>query len=171
MEAIECIMTRASVRQYTGEKISEEDMLKIIKAGMNAPSARNIQPWRFIILRDGKLLDEFTEKLPYCKMLKNAGAGVVVCGVLDKDFEYAEKYWTLDCSAATENILLAAHALGYGAVWTALYPNEERISIVRAALKMPRNVVPLNIIPIGTPKEKPNHKDKFKEDIIHYDKW
>ncbi|OGK13062.1 MAG: hypothetical protein A2W80_15750 [Candidatus Riflebacteria bacterium GWC2_50_8] len=169
---IDMILTRHSVRQFTGELIKKEDLDIIVKAGMAAPSACNVQPWAFIIVTERNILDTLGQKLPFAKMLDKAGAAIIVCGVPDKDKQYAKKFWTVDCSAATENILLAAHALAYGAVWTAVHPEEDRIAIVRKECEIPGNVVPLNIIPIGVPANA-NAKaiDKYKSDNIHYDRW
>lgn len=171
MDAIDCIMTRTSVRVYSGTKVSEQDLLKICKAGMAAPSAINLQPWSFIILNDEDTLDELANVLPHCKMLPLAGKGIVVCGVIDKDPVYAKEYWVYDCSAVTQNILLAAHALGFGAVWTAVYPDEKKVKDVKKILSLPENIIPLAVIPIGVPSGKQIIKDKFKKENIHYNKW
>src|SRR5512135_1609558 len=120
-DALRVIYTRRSVRSFTGEAVSRDALMKILRAGMSAPSAVNIQPWAFVTVTDRKTLDRLCERLPYAKMLDTAGAAIVVCGIPGKDEVYAAKYWVMDCSAATENILLAAHALGLGAVWTAVY--------------------------------------------------
>lgn len=169
---IDMILTRHSVRQFTGELIKKEDMDIIVKAGMAAPSALNLQPWAFIIVTERNILNSFCQKLPYAKMLDKAGAAIIVCGIPEKNEQTANKFWTVDCSAATENILLAAHSLGYGAVWTAVHPEEDRIAIVRKECEIPGNIVPLNIIPIGVPAN-PNAKaiDKYKSENIHYNKW
>lgn len=158
MDTIDCIMSRTSVRQYTGEKISKKDLLTILKAGMAAPSARNVQPWSFVIIQDDKILKELNEKLPYCKMISDAGTGIVVCGVTDKLEGYGDKYWVQDCSAVTENILLAANALGYGTVWTAVYPDEKRMEIVKDALNLPKNIIPLKVSSLVCQKKKNNTK-------------
>lgn len=170
-ETLDNIYSRRSVRAFTGEAVSREDLIKILKAGMAAPSAVNMQPWAFVVVTERKTLDELCGKLPYAKMLDKAGAAIVVCGLPDKDEVYSKKYWVMDCSAATENILLACHALGLGAVWTAVYPDATRVEDVRRILGIPENIVPLNVIPIGVPKEKGKPLDKFKEENIHWEKW
>ena len=166
------IYTRRSVRQFTGEKVKREDLMTMIKAGMSAPSAVNVQPWAFVVVTERGTLDKLCDALPYAKMLDKAGAAIIVCGIPDKDDTYAKKYWVMDCSLASENILLAAHALGYGAVWTAAYAERDRMKSVREILSIPENIIPLNVIPVGIPAnrdEKP--KDKFKEENIHWGKW
>ena len=122
------IYTRLSVRKFTGEKVKREDLTAMLRAGMSAPSAVNVQPWSFVVVTDRATLDKLCEALPYAKMLDKAGAAIIVCGVPDKDNTYAKKYWVMDCSLASGNILLAAHALGYGAVWTAAYAEKDRMA-------------------------------------------
>jgi len=166
------IYTRLSVRKFTGEKVRREDLMAMLRAGMSAPSAVNVQPWAFIVVTDRATLDKLCEALPYAKMLDKAGAAIIVCGLPDKDNTYAKKYWLMDCSLASGNILLAAHALGYGAVWTAAYAEKDRMGSVRQFLSIPENIIPLNVIPIGVPANKDETpKDKFREENIHWEKW
>ncbi len=166
------IYTRRSVRKFTGEKVKKDDLATILRAGMSAPSAVNVQPWAFVVVTDRDTLDELFRSLPYAKMLDKAGAAVVVCGIPDKDDTYAKNYWVMDCSLASGNILLAAHALGYGAVWTAVYVNNERVRSVRRILSIPENIIPLNVIPIGVPADRDAKPvDKFKQENIHWEKW
>lgn len=170
-DALKVIYTRRSVRSFTGDTVSREDLMKILRAGMSAPSAVNIQPWAFVVVTKRETLDELCARLPYAKMLDRAGAAIVVCGIPDKDEVYSGKYWVMDCSAATENILLAAHALGLGAVWTAVYVDEQRMLDVREILGIPQNIIPLNVIPIGVPKGGGTVIDKFKEENIRWERW
>ncbi|MDA8388080.1 MAG: nitroreductase family protein [Nitrospiraceae bacterium] len=180
-EVLEVIYTRRSVRSFTGQAIPRESLLKILKAGMAAPSARNIQPWAFVAVTERGLLDSLCERLPYAKMLDKAGAAVIVCGVPGKDEVYGGKYqdenriggkyWVMDSSAAAENILLACHAMGLGAVWTAAYPYENRMAAVRDIIGVPEDVMPLAVIPVGVPKDKGKVTDKFKEDNIRWERW
>ncbi|PKL26160.1 MAG: nitroreductase family protein [Spirochaetae bacterium HGW-Spirochaetae-3] len=169
---LDLLFTRHSVREFTGEPVSEEDLETIVRVGMAAPSAVNIQPWAFVIITDRAELDSLSAKLPYAKMLDKASAAIVVCGNPEKDPQFARKFWVVDCAAATENILLAVHSLGYGAVWTAVYPEEKRIDIVRKACGLPDTIIPLNVIPIGVPRNKDARAvDKFKEENIHWNTW
>jgi len=170
-EALEVIYTRRSVRSFTGEAVSHDDLMAILRAGMSAPSAVNVQPWAFVVVTRRETLDELCAKLPYAKMLDKAGAAIVVCGIPNKDRLYTKDYWVMDCSAASENILLSAHALGLGAVWTAVYVDKERISNVRKILNIPEDIIPLNVIPIGVPKDRGHVTDKFKEENIHWERW
>ena len=176
-EALEVIYTRRSVRSFTGEAIPREALVKILRAGMAAPSARNTQPWAFVTVTERDLLDSLCERLPYAKMLDKAGAAIIVCGIPGKD-ETSRKHWVEDCSAAAENILLACHAMGLGAVWTAVYPDEDRIATVRDVIGVPEEAIPLTVIPIGVPKDKGKvgsqynpTGDKFKEENIRWERW
>lgn len=180
--AIDVIMTRTSIRNFTGEPVPAEQLETILKAGMAAPSAMNIQPWRFVVVTDKQKIVEVFGGGPRSGMFTTAGAVIVVCGettFMMKPFgqpdapetEQTNMFWYEDCSAAAENILLAAHALGYGAVWTAGYPAQERIAPIAAALGIPENIVPLCIIPVGVPAENPTPKDKWKPENIHWEKW
>jgi nitroreductase len=168
---IDNIFSRKSVRHFTSETVSKERLEILMKAGMAAPSANNKQPWTFIGITDRTLMDHLAAGLPYAKMLAQAGGAIVVCGDMNKIDPNKKDYWIQDCSAATENILLATEASGLGAVWTALYPYKERYSIVQDALSLPDTVIPLCIIPIGHPTGADQPKDKFKPGNIHWNKW
>ena len=180
--ALDVIMTRTSIRSFTGEPVSREQLETILKAGMAAPTAINIQPWRFVVLTEREKIDALFGEGRMGKTFGTAGAVIIVCGQtteMRKPFgqpdapeeEWENIFWYEDCSAATENILLAAHALGLGAVWTAGYPAMERIAPISAALGLPEKVVPLCIIPVGVPAENPVPKDKWKPENIHWEKW
>ena len=180
--ALDIIMTRTSIRSFTGEPVSKEQLETILKAGMAAPTAMNGQPWRFVVVTDKDKIAEVFGQGPRSGMFTTAGAVIVVCGqttMMRKPFgqpdapetEVENIFWYEDCSAATENILLAAHALGLGAVWTAGYPAMERIAPIAAALGIPAKVVPLCVIPIGVPAENPDPKDKWKPENIHWEQW
>ncbi|KAF1080813.1 MAG: hypothetical protein GQF41_2627 [Candidatus Rifleibacterium amylolyticum] len=166
------IHERKSVRNFTAADVSEEQLTTLVKAGMAAPTARNRQPWQFVVIRDKALMKDLADKLPYAKMLASAAAAITVCG----DLEIAragnsENMWMLDCSAATQNILLALESMGLGGVWTACYPYDDRMQTVTAALKLPEHIVPLCVIPIGYPTGVDKPKDKWKPERLHWDKW
>ncbi|MFP4497391.1 MAG: nitroreductase family protein [Vulcanimicrobiota bacterium] len=170
--AIEIIMDRTSIRSYTDEPVSEEHIDKILKAGMAAPTAANKQPWAFIVVTDREKLDALAGQLPYAKMLSQAPAAIVVCGVPELGLEGIEnQYWVQDCSAASQNILLAIHDLGLGGVWTGAYPMKEREKAVREILEIPKNIIPLNVIAFGHPDKDYKPRDKYRPERIHYNKW
>ena len=167
--AINNIMTRTSVRKYTNEPVSKADIETMLRAGMAAPTAANKQPWHFVTVTNKEKLAELAGRRG---MIKQAGVAIVVCGNLDKAMQgKAQDYWIQDCSAATENILLAAHGLGLGAVWTALYPRDDRAKGAIEALKLPNHIVPLCAIIIGYPAEQPEPKDKWKPENVSYNEF
>lgn len=166
------IMTRTSVRNYTAEAVSQEQIETMLRAGMAAPTAVNRQPWHFVVVTDREKLNALAEANRGTGMAKKAPLAIVVCCNMEKALEGTGRgFWIQDCSAATENILLAAHALGLGAVWTGLYPNEERSNTVRTLLKAPENIVPLCTIVIGHPQEPSQPKNKWNPDNISYNEY
>ena len=161
------IMARTSVRSYTSQAIEEEKIDMLLRAGMSAPSACNKQPWHFIAITNREILDQIPTFSPYASMVKQAPLAIVVCGDLSKTLEGKEQeFWIQDCAAATENILLMAQGLQLGAVWTALYPLQDRYQGMQKLLHLPDNLVPLNTIVIGYPKEMVKAKDKWKKENV-----
>ena len=170
--AIDAIMTRTSIRAFTDQPVEPEKIDVLLKAGMAAPSAVNRQPWAFMVITEREGLDALAAVHPNARMLSTAQAAIVVCGDLTKAIEGPmSAFWVQDASAATENILVAANALGLGAVWTGVFPNPERVSAIAEVLELPSSVIPLNVIPIGYPAENPAPKDKWKPENVHYNKW
>ena len=163
---LENIAERKSVRKYLNKSVEEDKIDAMVKAGMAAPSGMDSRPWEFVVVTDREALDSMAAKLPYAKMLTNAPLAIVVCGDTTRS-----SYWYLDCSAATQNVLLAAEALGLGAVWTAAYPYEDRIDVVRQNTGLPENIVPLCVIPIGYPDGPQKAKDKFDLQRVHRNKY
>ncbi|MCX5687121.1 MAG: nitroreductase family protein [Candidatus Omnitrophica bacterium] len=169
---LKVIYSRKSVRHYIDRKATKEDLLTLVKAGMAAPTAVDRRPWAFVIVTDKAKLEELEAGLPYAKMLTKSGAGIIVCGVMEKALPgEGKEFWIQDCSAATENILLAAESIGLGAVWTGAYPSKERMDYIRKVLGMPENIVPLNVIPVGYPVGDEKPKDKFDPVNVHWEKW
>ena len=170
-DALTVMEERRSVRNYTGEMVSREEVEKILHAAMAAPAAIHMLPWKFIVVTNKEKLEKLAFGLPFAKMIPQAGTCIVVCAVPDEAALSSELFSLLDCTCASENILLAAEALGLGAVWTAVYPNQESIDFVRKELSIPAHIIPLNIIPIGhaTGQDKP--KKKYDPKNIHWEKW
>jgi len=167
----ENIFSRKSVRSFTSEPVSQEHIEAMLKAAMAAPTAVNYQPWRFVVVTDRAQLDAMAEILPYAKMLMQAPLAIVVCGETTW-FEGRENpYWQQDCSAATENLLLAAEALGLGAVWTGVYPNMQLAEPLGEFLGLPETVQPLCAIPIGHHDGTTKPRDKWKPENVHYGRW
>ena len=169
--AIENIMTRTSIRQFKDQPVEQEKIDIMLKAAMSAPTAMNMQPWHFIVIDDKNTIGMLAGKQP-----TNAPLLIAVCGDTDKTKTpdgngNMPDFWVEDASAATQNLLLAAHALGLGAVWTAAYPAMDRTAEVANVLNCPQNIIPLAIVRIGYPDESPEPKDKFKEENISYNKY
>ena len=171
-EAINNIMTRVSVREFTGEKISQEQIDTLLRAAMAAPSAINKQPWAFIVVTEEEKIAALGEALPYSRCSNKPAVAIIPCGDLSKAIpgEMAN-FWINDVSAATENLLLAAHAMGLGAVWTGLHPDMNRAKMVQDMLGLPEHILPLCVVPVGVPAEQPEVKDKYKPENIHYNQW
>ncbi len=171
-DALSVIHSRKSVRSYTGKKVTKDQLLELLRSGMAAPSARNMRPWRFIAVTDENALKKLAEGLPYTKMITKAGACIVVCADMARTLSGAERdFWIQDCSAASENILLAAEAMGLGAVWSGMHPIAERTAHVRKVLGIPDQVIPLNVIAVGYPQGTDKPQDKFEPGNIHWEKW
>ena len=165
---LNAIHTRTSIRSYTDKPVADAQIEKILKAAMAAPSARNNQPWRFYVVTDRAVLNQLAGGLPFAKMLDHAPLAIIVAGDTTAGDPEGEQIhnWVMDCSAASQNLLLAAHALGLGAVWTGVYPYQTRIDSVRAILNIPEHIIPLNVIPIGYPAEEPQPKDKWDAEKV-----
>ena len=168
---LENIHSRKSVREFTSEPVSDADIQTMLKAAMAAPTAINFQPWRFVVVNEREALDSLADQLPYAKMLKQAPLAIVVCGETLWMGGEENPFWPLDCSAATQNLLLTAEALGLGAVWTAAYPDADRCKAISDALGLPSTVKPLCVVPIGHPAGENQPRDKWKPENIHYGKW
>lgn len=172
---LECILTRTSVRQYQADRtISRDTIETLLRAAMSAPTAVNKQPWAFIAIDERGSLDSLAQVLPYARMLTKAPLAIVTCGDLSKaaDGENADKgFWIQDVSAATENLLLAAHALGLGAVWTGVYPDAERVTAVQDRLGLPAHIIPLAVVPVGYPTGPQAPKEKWNPSNVHFNQW
>jgi nitroreductase len=169
MDTYETIMTRRSVRKFTSGEVGDDLVEKLLRAAMQAPSANNGQPWHFIVIRDRAILDEIPSFHPFAQMVKQAPLAILVCA--DTRDERSPDYWVLDCSAATENLLLAAHALDLGAVWLGIHPRQERMEKIIPLVKLPEGVKPLALVAIGIPAEHHPFADRFKPERIHHDTW
>ncbi|HTZ40265.1 MAG TPA: nitroreductase family protein [Syntrophales bacterium] len=171
-DTLKTIFSRKSVRSYKDVAVPKEKIEMLVRAGMAAPTAVDKRPWEFIVITDKKLLSRLADALPYAQMAKQAAAGIVVAGDTKKQWGGRDSiYWIMDCSAASENILLAAESMALGAVWTAIYPEEGRAEAVRNILGLPGHIIPLNFIPIGVPQGTEKPKDKYNPAQIHWNKW
>jgi len=169
MDAMDAILSRRSIRRYTSQMVSDELIKELLDAAMSAPSAGNEQPWHFVIIRDKNILNEIPKIHPYSQMLKEAPLAILVCG--DETLQKYQGYWVQDCSAATENLLIAVNAKGLGAVWLGVYPIEDRVIGLRKLLGMPENVIPFSLLSIGYPAEQKPRANRYDETRVHQDKW
>jgi len=169
MDAMEAVLTRRSVRKYSNKIISDELIKELIESGISAPSAENKQPWHFIIVDDHKIIDKIPDFHPNAKMLPYAQKAILVCG--DLDLEVNKGYLIQDCSAATENILIAARAKGLGSCWLGVYPREDRINNLRKMLKIPENILPFSLISLGYPAVDQLRVDRYNSKRIHKNRW
>ncbi|MEI6124730.1 MAG: nitroreductase family protein [Bacteroidota bacterium] len=170
MNVLETILTRRSIRKYIDKDIPNEMVDQLLEAAMYAPTANNSQAWSFIVINERRLLNQLATIHPYAKMLKYAPLAILVCG--DKQIEENEGYLSVNCAAATQNILLAAHALGIGSVWLGVYPRAERTQPISDLLNLPLQILPISLISLGWPDEKKPKPERFLKENIHYnDKW
>jgi nitroreductase len=170
-DILNVIHNRKSVRSFTGKSVTDEELDVLLKAAMAAPSAVNCQPWEFITITNREILDALGDALPYAKMIYKAGAAIIVCGVPANAHKHMIEYAVIDPALASENLLLAAEAIGLGAIWTAAYPYPDRMESVKKILCIPDDIIPLNVIPIGHPTGEDLPKNKYNKGKIHLEKW
>ena len=169
MEAMQAILGRRSIRKYRQGEVGDDMVRQLLEAAMSAPSAGNEQPWHFIVIRDRAVLNAIPNFHPYAHMLREAAVGILVCG--DPKLEVYKGFWVQDCSAATENMLIAAHALGLGAVWLALHPLVEREAAIRKMLSIPDHIIPLCVVSLGWPAEEKAPAGRYREDRVRHERW
>jgi nitroreductase len=163
------VFSRRSIRKYTAEPVSDEHLELLLRAAMAAPSAGNQQPWSFVVLRERETFAAVARFHPYAAMLPYAPLAILVCG-RPRDCRWPQM-WEQDCSAATENILVEAAALGLGAVWLGVHPIEERVTGLRELLGVPEHVVPFSIVPVGHPAEHKGPSARYDPARVHLERW
>jgi nitroreductase len=168
MDAMEAILSRRSIRNYTSQKVSDQLIQELLEAAMSAPSAGNEQPWHFVVINDLNLLGEITRFHPYAGMLRKAQVAILICVDLDLG---NEGFLVQDGSAATENLLIAAHAKGLGAVWLGIYPLKERITGMLKLLDLPERILPLSLVSIGYPAEEVRRENRYHPARVHTNRW
>ena len=169
MEVQEALLDRRSIRKYNDQKINKEDIDKILKAGMYAPSAMNLQAWQFIVIDDKDILIETIKSIPYAEMLRQSAAAILVCG--DSLIEKNESWLLQNCSAAIQNILLSSYGLGIGSCWIAIHGMDAVYQNIKAQFALPENIVPISLISLGYPDEVVNAEERFTEEKVYYNKW
>ncbi|QNU68789.1 nitroreductase family protein [Ruminiclostridium herbifermentans] len=163
------IFTRRSIRKYTNEAVPSSLIKNLLKAAMSAPSACNQQPWHFLVIDDRSTLDKLSTHNSGYSMLKEASLAILICGEIETAI--LKHFWAEDCAAATQNLLLAAHASGLGGVWLGVYPEENKGVFLKEVLNIPNHITPFSLISLGYPAETKEPEDRYNEDKIHYGKW
>ncbi len=169
MDAMDALCSRRSIRRYTAVPVPDSVIVEILRAAMHAPSAGNEQPWQFVLITDRAILEEVPRFHPHAAMVTHAPVAILVCGDLER--EKHRGFWVQDCSAATQNILLAAHAKGLGAVWVGIFPREDRVKGFRKLLGLPGHIVPLALVPVGFPAVRKPVDERFDPSRIHRNRW
>jgi len=169
MEVLEAILTRRSVRKFQDQPVPEDLIEKLLRAAMSAPSARNGQPWQFVVITDRQFLKQVPVINPYAEMAEHAPLAILICA--DARLDHAPWYWPVDCAAAAENMLLAAHGLGLGAVWTGVWPREERMDGFHRLLHLPKPVTAHSLIVVGYPTEQLSPEDRYHQERVHRNGW
>lgn len=169
MDAMKAMLTRRSIRKYTSQPVSEDTVKELLTAAMAAPTAADQRTWEFVVIDDRKVLDEIPGFHPFSTMLKNAPLAICVCSDLEKETKVG--YWPQECGAATQNILVAANALGLGAVWLGIHPVKERVKGMKKLLNLPERVMPLSLIAMGHPAEEKPPADRYDEGKVHRNGW
>jgi nitroreductase len=169
MNALECIMTRRSVRRYFNKPVDDVVIGQIVRAGAAAPSAGNQQPWQFIVVKDRALLESIAKDHPYGKMLNEAAFAIVLC--MDLKAKHYPDLAGDDCGAATQNMLLACHALGLGACWIGIHHSKERMAFLKDLLNIPDSHSAFSVISAGYTDMTGHDAERFKREMLHTDKW
>lgn len=170
-QKLEILFARRSVRVYSPGTVDEATVRALLEAAMAAPSAMTKDPWRFVIVREASTLKNLVSVLPGGKMLATAALAVVVCGDLEAAFERQLSFLLQDCSAATENLLLAAHALGLGGCWVGVHPNEAAVRRLKELLVLPSTFLPVAVVSLGLPGESLPPRSRFNSDYVRSEKW
>ncbi len=170
-QPLDFIFGRRSIREFAPGDVDDESVTLLLKAAMAAPSAVAKDPWRFVVIRSAQTRNAIADALPHGQMLRQAPLGIAVCGDLDAAHDQQLSYLLQDCSAATENLLLAAHILGLGACWLGVHPRENRVRRLTDILQLPPSVLPVACIAIGRPGEPKEPRTRFNAHHVHHEKW
>ena len=169
MDVIEAIHTRRSIRKFQQRPVPDELVTELLAAAMSAPSAGNQQPWHFVVITDREILGKVPSLNPYAAMAREAPLAILICA--DPALEKYPGYWVQDCSAAAQNMLLAAHGKGLGAVWTGITPMEDRVAGFKKLCSLPEKVIPLALVVLGYPAQTLKAEDRFRADRVHRNSW
>lgn len=165
------LFARRSVRAYQRQDVSDELVRDLLEAAMAAPSAVAKDPWEFLVVRNREMLTRIASRLPNGTMLCEAALGIIICGDLQRAHDGQLSYLLQDCSAAIENLLLAASMLGLGACWLGVHPREDRVAHLRSVLRIPDAIIPVSAVAIGWPTETPAPRTRFRAASVHHESW
>lgn len=169
MDLLQGLLTRRSVRKYDAQKpVSPADLTQILRAAMYAPSAMNKRPWEFVVVTDKELLEQIRVIHPHAPFVVEAGTAVIACEDTHAAFEGCGP---IDVALASENLMLAAHALGYGSCYCKISPDDERVAGFKRLLQLPDHIIPAGLIVVGTPAAEPKQPERFEEHKIHRNRW
>lgn len=174
MDALEAIFTRRSVRKFTDKPIEEEKLRQILEAAMSGPSCVNARDWAFVVVTEKEKLRQMAQANGRpAQPLKEAAAGILVCGDLQRAFGPAPEYWVIDGAIAAQNICLSARAVGIGSVWLGTWPQMDRVENQRRLFDLPETVTPHSIIALGYPagESAAPRESRYEEDRVHWEKW
>lgn len=169
MDGMKALLTRRSIRLFRPEPVEPEIIRSVVEAAMHAPSAGNQQPWRFVLIQDRAALKRISEDHPYASAVDSCSLAILICGAT-RDLPHPD-FWAVDCAAATENLMLAAHMQGLGSLWVGLYPRRDRMAILSRLVHLPEDVEPFALIPIGYPLERPEQPDRYRPEWIRSEHW
>ncbi|MEN6572643.1 MAG: nitroreductase family protein [Anaerolineaceae bacterium] len=169
-ESLDFIFKRRSIRKFTDRPISEEDLTLLLQAGMAAPTAMNVRPWEFVVVTDREIIQQLRDSLVFGK--HDPAAVIAVCGnTRFSNAKAANRFWVQDCSAAMENILLAATALGFGSVWVGVHPVTLFVKRVSEVLNLPASITPLGLIYLGYPAEQKEPRTQYDARKVHWQQY
>jgi nitroreductase len=166
---MESIMRRRSIRKFSRDPIPQDTVNRLLDAADAAPCAKGLRSWHFIVIDDRSILDKVPKMHPYSKMILEAPMAILVCG--DSSIESVEGYWVQNCSAATENILIAAASMDLGSVWLGVYPREQRIKGVKDLIPLPDHIIPFSLIVLGRPNETKSPHGAHDSSRVHWNQW
>lgn len=167
---LESLFNRRSMRRFTEQPVEDAQLELLLRAAMQAPSAKNERPWEFLVVRDPERRLQLSQVDPYAGAAKNATAVIVLLCRMDACSETeGVTFWQQDMAAAAENLLTAAQELGLGAVWLALAPVDSRMDYVRTLLHLPEELIPFAMIPVGYPIQWKCPADRYDKQRVHFE--
>lgn len=170
MDALDALLTRRSIRRYTDAPVTDTEVEALLRAAMSAPSAFGQRSTRYVVVRDAETRRTLSQASKYAGPIANAQVAIVVCGDTTAE-RHPGTYFVHDGVAALENLLIAATALGLGAVWVGVHPWPDRMEAVRAALGLPEGIEPIASVAIGRPEKVPAPTDRFESAFVHAERW